>query len=466
MDSMSDRDDARRAGPGSHSPSARPSPRPPRRLYFDNAATSFPKPPAVLDAMARYQAELGASPGRGAYRESRASAEILLACRERLATLVNAAGPEHVLFTLNTSDALNIAIKGVLLPAIAREAAKDRRQRRPVHIVATAMDHNSVLRPVNALIRQWGPVVDVEQTIVAADPQTGVVEPSRVAEAIKPHTKLVAAVHASNVTGTLLDVAAIGRACRDAAVPLLVDAAQSVGHLPVDMEAMSIDMLAAPGHKGLLGPLGTGFLALRPGLDNLIDTWREGGTGSVSEEDVMPSRLPDKYEAGSHNTIGIAGLLAGVEYILGRGFDGPEGLRTHERALIEQFINGLHQYTGGPLIEGLRLLGPQGVTGRVGVFSVVAEGLAPGELASRLEDRFGVLTRPGLHCAPHVHSTFGTSPEAIGPDTTDPHTTGRSTADLAGATRFSVGPFLTVQDVKYATDALAEVCEEARAVEA
>jgi selenocysteine lyase/cysteine desulfurase len=178
-------------------------------------------------------------------------------------------------------------------------------------------------------------------------------------------------------------------------------------------------------------------------------TSREGGTGSISEHDTHPDDMPDKFEAGSHNAIGIAGLLAGVRWLLGRGMT---NVWRHERALIEQFINGVHQYTGGPPLPGLRLLGPPGVEHRCGVFSVVVDGITPHELAGALEDRFGVLTRPGLHCAPHVHRTFQTDPESAAVE-------GR----LPGATRFSTGPFLTVQDVKYATDALATICEEVAA---
>lgn len=404
------------------------------RLYFDNAATSFPKPGAVVRAMSEYATGLGASPGRGAYREARESAEILTRCREAIRELLNAPSADHVIFTLNTTDALNLAIKGLLLPRLARGER--------VHVVTSAMDHNSILRPYNALIARYPG--QISQTVVGCDPQTGLVDLQAIRRAIRPDTRLVGLVHASNVTGTLQPIEAIGKICRDLAVPLLVDAAQSVGHIPVDMQAMNIDLLAAPGHKGLLGPLGTGVLVMRPGMERLIETSREGGTGSVSELPVHPEEMPDKYEAGSHNTIGIAGLLAGVEYLLERGM---HAIAEHERGLSEQFLNGLHTYTGGSLLPGLRLLGPQGMADRVGVFSVTVDGMTPLELAEQLESRFGVLTRPGLHCAPHAHETMRTDPESVG-------------AAMAGACRFSLGPFLSVQDVKYATDGLSQICEE------
>lgn len=406
----------------------------PARLYFDNAATSFPKPAGVVRAMTEYSLKLGASPGRGAYAEAQQSAEILGRCREAIRELLNSPSADHVIFTLNTTDALNMAIRGMLLPLLSRGER--------VHVITTAMDHNSILRPFNALIsRHQG---QMSQTVVEADPETGLVDPEAIRAAIRPETRLVGVVHASNVSGTLQPIREIGAVCRDRAVPLLVDAAQSVGHIPVDIQEMNIDLLATPGHKGLLGPLGTGVLVMRPGMERMIDTYREGGTGSISEQPVHPTEMPDKYEAGSHNTVGIAGLLAGVEYLLQRGM---KDIAEHERALTEQFLNGLHTYTGGPLLPGLRLLGPQGMADRVGVFSMTVDGMTPLELARQLEDRFGVLTRPGLHCAPHAHETMKTDPASAG-------------AEMAGACRFSLGPFLSVQDVKYATDGLAQICEE------
>lgn len=421
---------------------------PSARLYFDNAATSFPKPDAVIEAMVHYHTRLGASPGRGAYREAQESAAVLTECRRSINTLIGGVSPDHVVFTMNASDALNLAIKGLIRPGAVRDGGA--RGGEPLHIVVTAMEHNSVLRPVNALAAEHPGAVTV--TRVNADTETGLVDPEAIRAAITPDTRLVAAVHGSNVTGSVQPIAEIGAVCRELAVPLLVDAAQTAGHMPIDVRAMNIDLLAAPGHKGLLGPTGTGFLYIRPGLERMIATSREGGTGSVSEEDTHPWTMPDKYEAGSHNAVGLAGLLAGVRFILERGI---EDLYKHEAALIEQFINGLHVYTGGPMLPGLRLLGPQGVANRVGVFSVVVDGLGPGELADTLEHRFGILTRPGLHCAPHVHATFGTDPASAAAGGVEP-----------GATRFSVGPFLSVQDVKYATDALAVICEEAAAARA
>ncbi len=401
----------------------------PARRYFDNAATSFPKPAVVLEAMVRFATHIG-SPGRGAYAEARQAAELVWRCRERLCRLFNGERPENVVFTLNTTDALNLAIKG----AVGQRRASQ--PRRGVHVVTTWMEHNSVLRPTNALAEEG-----VEQTLVPADPATGVVDPDEVRRAIRPETVLVTVSHASNVTGTIQPVAEIGKACRAAGVMYLVDGAQSAGHLPIDVRAMNIDLLAFPGHKGLMGPQGTGGLYLRPGMEERVRTVREGGTGSSSEQDTQPRSMPDRYEAGSHNTMGIVGLSEAVGWILERGV---AALRGHEERLMGVMLEGLLSEEAAP---GLRLLGPTEVARRVGVFSVVHESLSPAELSGLLEEPFGVLTRAGLHCAPLAHRTLKT---------------GGGEGAAAGATRLSVGPFLTEADVRYACGALGQICREHR----
>ncbi len=395
-----------------------------RRLYLDNAATSFPKPSVVHQAMMQYATELGASPGRGGYAEVQEAARLMHQCRERINRLIGGTSPEHVVFTLNTTDSLNLAIRGTLLPHV--------RAGRGVHMVTTWLDHNSVLRPFNALCERWG----IEQTRVRCDPSTGLVDPDDIRKAIRPETRLIAVVHGSNVTGTLQPVAQIGRIAREHEVPLLVDAAQTVGHVPVDVERDCIDLLAFPGHKGLLGPLGTGALYIRPGLDTQMESVREGGTGSISEQDTQPGFMPDRFECGSHNAIGIIGLSEGVNWILERGID---TVWAHERELIRTMVEGLSD-TGD--VPGLKLFGPQGVGHRCGVFSVRIEGMdKPQALSDLLERRYGILTRSGIHCAPLAHETFGTH-------------------DIEGMTRFSFGPFLVKQDIKYACDCLAQLCLE------
>jgi cysteine desulfurase / selenocysteine lyase len=390
-----------------------------RRIYLDNAATSFPKPPGVYEAMLRYGQQIGGTAGRGTYFEAAEGARLIRQCRRRLCTLINGEDPEHVIFTLNTTDALNLAIKGI--------AAARQRRGRSAHLITTVMDHNSVLRPFNRLAGEG-----CEWTCVDADPATGLVDPDDIRRAIHPHTALVAIVHASNVTGIIQPIAEIGAICREREIPFLVDAAQSLGHIPVDVRAMNIDLLAMPGHKGLLGPLGTGALYIRPGLESRLLPLREGGTGSRSEIETQPDTLPDKYEPGSQNAVGIVGLSEALAWIFQRGgahFD-------HERSLIRLMLDQLL-----PLEDrGLRLLGPRHAPARVGVFSLIHDSLSAHELAILLEQR-GILGRAGLHCAPRAHALLGTRD--------------------GGAFRLSVGPFLTADDIREARDALAEVCRAA-----
>ena len=387
----------------------------PRRLYIDNAATSFPKPPGVTEAMVRYAQEIGASAGRGAYAEAVETGQLIQDCRQLLNQLFNGQDANHFVFTLNCTDALNLAIKGLIDPAKQSSA----------HVICTAIDHNSILRPINAM-RNRGLV---DATVVLVDPQTGLVNPNDIRKAIRRDTKLIAVTHGSNVTGTVQPIRKIGQIARENAVPFIVDAAQSAGHVPIDVQADCIDLLAAPGHKALMGPLGTGFLYLRPGMEKIVRTLREGGTGSVSEHATQPNFMPDKYEPGSHNAIGIIGLAAGLRWVIDQTVD---KLCAQEQDLVRTFIDGVQG------IEGLTVYGPPGVKDRIGVFSVRIDGYEPVELARALETDFGILTRPGLHCAPHIHETLGT-------------------ATRGGTTRFSFGPFLSRMDIKFATDALAQV---------
>ena len=381
------------------------------QLYFDNAATSFPKPSCVLDAMIDYHEKCGASPGRGAYAQAGEATEVLHKCRTLLCELVHAPAESQCIFTLNCTDALNLAIHG-----IAQHFKNE------VHIVTTAMDHNSVLRPLHALQKQ-----NVSHTVVAACPETGLVEPSDIAKAITPATKLVAVAHGSNVTGTVQDIAAISSACSD--IPLLVDAAQTMGHTPIDVQAMNIDLLAFPGHKGLLGPLGTGGLIMRKEMEKVIEPLRYGGTGSASEFPIQPRDLPDKYESGSHNMIGICGLTASVEWILR---EGVASLHQHEMDLCEAFIEHIHT------LPGVRIVGPQTTAYRCGVFSLVFDEL-PTKVAQKLEVIAGIKSRAGLHCAPFAHETMGTT-------------------NQGGTVRVSFGAFHSLEDVRYLANAI-EKCE-------
>lgn len=384
--------------------------------YFDNAATSFPKPSVVCNAMVEYQIESGASPGRGAYGRAKQATELLEKCRTLLCELVNAPNTEHCIFTLNCSDALNLALLGIADHWLQQDST--------VHIVTTAMDHNSVLRPLHAL-QQHG----VTHTIVDVDSTTGIAHPKHIAKAITPHTRLVAVAHGSNVTGTLQDIEMIGHACGD--IPFLVDAAQTMGHVPIDIQTMNIDMLAFPGHKGLLGPLGTGGLILKPGIEQLLSPIRFGGTGSQSDSPSQPDTLPDKYESGSHNMIGIAGLTASVEWILQQGVD---TLHAHEQSLCGQFIKEMKECSCATII------GPPTMEHRCGVFSLDFQE-NPHEIACRLEERSGIQSRSGLHCAPFAHQAMGTS-------------------DKGGTVRVSFSPFHNSNDISFLTEAIKNVTQK------
>lgn len=382
---------------------------------MDNSATSFPKPPAVIEAMERFAHQCGASAGRGAYAEAKACEEIISTCRTRIAKLINAESPERIVFTMNCSEAMAIAIRGLLNTAPPGTGA-----------IATAMEHNSVLRPLNALKEQTG----LSPVFVPCDPRTGLVDPDAVRRAIVPTTKLIACVHVSNVTGTIEPIAEIAQIAREHEIPSLIDAAQSAGHVEIDVQALGADFLAFSGHKGLLGPLGTGVLYIRPGAEDHLPTMKEGGTGTISEQPVQPQTMPDKYEIGSHNAIGLAGLSEGVAWLLDRGV---KSIRQLDRRCCEIFL----QRTEG--IEHLKVYGPRELDLRAGVFSVLIDGMSPGELAETLEKDFGICTRSGVHCAPLAHKTIGTHP--------------------AGTVRLSFGCFTTEDDVIFVTDALAKISE-------
>lgn len=385
------------------------------RIYMDNSATSFPKPPAVTEAMVSFARDCGASAGRGAYAEAKACEQMLGTCRQRLATLINAEAPQRIAFAMNCSEALNTAIRGLLNTAPTGS-----------HAIATALEHNSVLRPYNALAAQTGIVPE----FIPCDPKTGLVDPDDIRRAIRPETKLIACVHVSNVTGTRQPIQTVADIAREYEIPLVIDAAQSIGHIELDVQALGADFVAFPGHKGLLGPLGTGAIYIKPGAQRLCHTMKEGGTGTVSELATHPESLPDKYEIGSHNAIGLAGLSEGVAWVLERGV---ASLRAHDVALCEQFLAA----TDG--IASLTVFGPRDVADRTGVFSVRIPGLLPHEVADRLERDFGVLTRPGIHCAPFAHKTIGTHP--------------------VGTCRLSFGAFTTAEDVAHAANALAEIAQ-------
>ena len=383
---------------------------PPRRIYLDNGATSWPKPEQVYAAVERYQRELGAPAGRSGYTEAAIVSQGIADVRLQLARLLGAGEAARVIFTFNGTDSLNLAIHGLL-------ADGDR-------VVTSVIEHNSVLRP----LARWEDAGRISVTRVACDP-FGVIDPDAVRAALGTKTRLVAISHASNVTGAVQPIAEISRLAHEAGALVLCDAAQTVGHMPVDMRQLGVDLLATSGHKGLLGPLGTGALALGPGIAEQLKSVRQGGTGTHSELARQPDELPGKYESGNLNVPGILGLGAGVEFLGRRGL---KEIESHGRVLTERLLGGFGE------IKGLSILGPTDADARVPLVSIVVEGYDPQEMALGLDAVYRIQVRSGLHCAPLMH-------EAL------------QTHKIGGTVRFSLGPFNTEDDVDAAVRAVAEI---------
>ncbi len=376
--------------------------------YLDNAATSWPKPEAVYRAMDHFSREIGGSPGRSAHRRSVDAARIILEARENTARLLGVSDPMRVVFTKNATEALNLAILGLLAPGD--------------HVVTSSIEHNSVMRPLRFLESNG-----VELTAVRCS-REGVLDPADVAAAIRPNTRAVFMTHASNVAGTILPVEEIGAITRERGIVLGVDAAQTAGAVPLSMEQAKIDLLAFTGHKSLFGPQGTGGLCIGPGMERRLRPLLRGGTGSRSEFEEQPDFLPDKFESGTPNTVGLAGLAAGTAMILETGV---ENVRRHEEILTAAFLDGLRS------LNGITLYGPPAAAWRIPVVSLNVGDLSPAEVSLALDERFGILTRPGLHCAPAAHRTLKTFPD--------------------GAVRFSFGLFNDAADVTAALEALEEI---------
>ena len=384
------------------------------RIYLDNAATSWPKPAAVYEAVDRYLRFNGAPAGRGAYREAVEVERLVSDARKRVATLIGESDPKRIIFTSNGTDSLNLAIHGVL--------------REGDHVVTTVCEHNSVLRPLRELESAAG--VTVTRIECGAN---GIVEPADFEAAIQSNTKLFVLTHASNVTGAIQPAEEIGVIAKSHGICYLIDAAQSIGHIPVLAKQLHADLIAAPGHKGLLGPLGTGVLYIAPGVEELLRATRQGGTGTTSENDWQPDTLPDKYESGNHNVPGIVGLGAALAYLAERKLD---NIRQHEQRLMSRLLDGLRS------IENVTIYGPQDLERRVGVVSIGIDGYDPQEVATTLDSAYSVQVRSGLHCAPLMHASLGTS--------------------LRGGTvRFSIGAFTTSEHVDHAIQAVGEIAASA-----
>jgi cysteine desulfurase/selenocysteine lyase len=380
----------------------------PTRIYLDNAATSFPKPPGVVEAMSHYMAEEGVSLGRAATRAGDDLARRISQLRARLAAFFGAAGEDEVVFTFSGTDSLNTVLHGALRPGD--------------HVVTTDIEHNSILRPLEWLRRR-----EIGVTHVRCDDE-GRVAPEDLRLAMRPETRLVAVSHASNVTGTIQPIADFASIAHAAGSRILVDACQTAGHLPIDLRRDDIDFLACSGHKGMRGPLGTGLLVIAAEAANSLESFRQGGTGTLSESPLQPAAGPEKFEAGNHNTPGLIGLAAALAWIEESGLARLRQREIEQTGLLMDRLRA---------ISNVRVPGPS-PEGRVGVVSLVVEGLDPREVATILDGEFAIEVRAGLHCAPRIHEALGTR-------------------DGGGTVRISPGSSTDNQQIVAATDALAAI---------
>lgn len=385
------------------------------RIYLDHAATSWPKPDAVYAAVDEYQRAIGSAYGRSGTDAALRVRATVDRCRARAARLLGVGDPRRVIFTFNCTDALHLGLHGLLLHGD--------------HVVTSTLEHNSIARPLRQLEERG--TIEVTR-IVPTLRSGGRITVEQVAESLQPNTRLIALQHASNVTGVVQDIPGIGALARAEGVWFLVDAAQTAGSVPISFDAWPVDLLACAGHKGLLGPLGTGLLCLSPAVAKVLEPVRLGGTGTRSESDRQPETLPDRFEAGNLNVPGLFGLDAALGELLTRGVD---GVRTHELALTRQFLDGAAE------LRGVTLIGPaEADERRIGVASLTSEEFDPQTLATLLAQEFGVETRAGLHCAPGTHALLGT-------------------LATGGTVRFSFGPFSTAEHVGAAIEALAALHE-------
>ena len=378
-------------------------------VYLDNAATSFPKPEVVYRAADEFMRTVGVNAGRGAYKQALEADRIIYETRRNLAKLFNVKDVSRIVFTFNITDSLNLAVKGILNPGD--------------HVITSSMEHNAVWRPLKVLEEERG----ISITAVHCDVE-GNLDPLKVKNALTEKTKLVVLIHASNVTGTVMPIAEVGAIARENNIPFLVDSAQTAGLYPIDVETMNIDLLAFTGHKGLMGPMGTGGLYIREGIS--IKPLKEGGTGGDSILEHQPDSLPDRYEAGTPNVSGIAGLGAAVKFILD---EGVEKIHNKEAALTGYALHILSE------INGITLYGPKDNINRVGVISLNIMDLNPQKAGHVLDEKYGIMVRTGLHCAPCAHRTIGTIER--------------------GTIRIGLGYFSTEEDIDCFIEAVKDIIE-------
>lgn len=379
-------------------------------IYLDNGATSFPKPPAVAQAMLQYMTEVGASINRGVYGSAQAAGMTTLMLREGLCRLFHHSDPTHCVLTAGNTMGLNMVLRGWLRPGD--------------HCLVSSVEHNAVMRPLHDLAEQG-----VTFDRIPCD-RDGHLNPADIPALIRPNTRLLVMAHGSNVSGAVQDAMAVGAICHEHGIPFVLDAAQTAGHWPIDFEAMHLSALSVPGHKGLMGPSGIGALLLSDDFAKKLTPILTGGTGSASDSEAQPDYMPDKFESGTPNLPGIYGFHAAVDFILDTGV---EVLQERERQLTKYFLDKLRD------VKDIRLAGPWDLENRVGVISVDFAQVDNAEAAYQLEQDYGILTRCGLHCAPSAHKTLGTFPQ--------------------GTVRFSVGHYTTEAEIDTAVQAIAEIAQ-------
>jgi len=379
------------------------------KIYLDNAATSRDKAEVVKKAILNYYEDIGCSPGRGGYEDSLKAGRLIIEARNTMADFFNVDDLKQIIFTHNVTYALNMGIKGIL--------------EKGDHVITTTMEHNSVLRPLNSL--QENGIIDVDY--IKCDDK-GRLEPKKIEAAINKKTKLIIITYASNVSGTIMPVEEIGEIAAENNVYYLLDTAQAAGIYDIDFKKLKVDFLAFTGHKALMGPTGTGGFAVSKKMAAEMKPLIEGGTGSKSHLERQPDFLPDKFESGTMNTMGISGLKAGVEFIQKTG---TKKIREHELQLGEVFLKGLKK------IPEVKIVGPADLKEQVPTFSITAGDRDLGQLSYQLDEKYNIMTRSGLHCAPLAHQTLGTFPE--------------------GSLRFSIGYFNTLQEIEFTLDALKQL---------
>lgn len=376
-------------------------------IYLDNAATTLHKPPQVMDAVVRAMTAMG-NAARGAHGGALEAARTVYNTRVKLARLFGCPRPDHVIFTANSTEALNIAISGLIRPGD--------------HVITTDCEHNSVLRPLYRL-EEGGAALDV----VPAD-RLGRVAYEDLEALLRPDTRAVVCTHASNLTGNVLDIARIGEMARRRGALLIVDASQTAGALPIDMEAMGIDVLCFTGHKGLMGPQGTGGLCVRPGVE--IEPWKVGGSGVHSYDRRQPREYPTRLEAGTLNGHGIAGLSAALDFLQEVGL---EAIEAKERALMDRF------YQAVSAMDGVTVYGDFSQARRSAIVALNIRDYDSAAVSDELSETYGIATRPGAHCAPRMHRALGTTDR--------------------GAVRFSFSWFNTQDEVDEAIRAVGQLAE-------